>query len=64
MFKNLEGYIINEEVLLVLKNMKNNKSLGSDGFSIEFFKFFWKDFGCFLLRLVNVGFDVGEFLVI
>lgn len=38
----LEGEIIYREVVFVLKNMLNNKSLGSDGFIIEFFKFFWK----------------------
>lgn len=38
----LEGEIIYREVVFVLINMLNNKSLGSDGFIIEFFKFFWK----------------------
>lgn len=36
MSNNLEGYITNEEALLALKNMKNNKSPGSDGFTTEF----------------------------
>lgn len=62
MSNNLEGYITNEEALLALKNMKNNKSPGSDGFTTEFFKFFWKDLG-FLLRSVNVGFEFGELSV-
>lgn len=29
----------------------------------NFLKNFWKDLGCFLLRSVNVGFDVGELSV-
>ena len=36
----LEGPITFNEVLESLKNMKNNKSPGSDGFTAEFFKFF------------------------
>ncbi len=37
----LEGEITVDEASLALKNMKNNKSPGSDGFTVEFFKFFW-----------------------
>lgn len=33
--------------------MKNNKSLGSDGFTVEFFKFFWKDFKHYIVSVVN-----------
>lgn len=29
--------------------MKNNKSPGTDGLTVEFYKFFWKDI-CHLLR--------------
>ena len=32
-----------EKVFQVLKEMKKNKSPGSDGFTAEFFKFFWPD---------------------
>lgn len=39
--KLLEKNISESEILDVLKNMKNNKSPGSDGFTAEFFKFFW-----------------------
>ena len=30
--------------------MKNNKSPGNDGYTSEFFKFFWNDIGKFLIR--------------
>ena len=33
----------NEEAELVLNNMKNDKSPGTDGFTVNFLKFFWKD---------------------
>ena len=45
------------EVYNVLKNMKNNKSPGTDGFTVEFFKFFWKDIGHFLVRSLNYGYE-------
>ena len=38
----LEEKITLDEASIALKNMKNNKSPGSDGFTIEFFKFFWR----------------------
>lgn len=36
--QNLEGLITVTEALKSLKNMKNNKSLGIDGFTAEFYK--------------------------
>ena len=56
----LEGKITYEEALHALKEMKNNKSPGSDGFSCEFFKFFYKDLGHFLVRSLNYGFNNGS----
>ena len=40
--------------------MKNNRSPGSDGFSSEFFKVFWKYLGHFVVRSINYGFIKGE----
>ena len=37
----LEGEISLSELLAILKKQKNNKSLMSDGFSAEFYNFFW-----------------------
>ena len=56
----LEGPITIQEMLISLKNMKNNKSPGSDGFTIEFYKFFWSDIGYFIVRSLNYGFQIGE----
>ena len=58
--ESLEGLITIEEMLVSLKNMKNNKSPGSDGFTIEFYKFFWIDIGHFVVRSINSGFETGE----
>ena len=32
------------------------KSPGSDGFTAEFFKFFWKDLGIFILNSINYAY--------
>lgn len=56
----LEGHISLEEAGKVLKNMKNNKSPGSDGFSTEFFKFFWIDLGIFVVDSLNYGYEKRE----
>ena len=55
----LEGEISLTEIAESLKNMKNNKSPGPDGFTTEFFKFFFKDIGHFLLRSYNESFNNG-----
>jgi hypothetical protein len=39
--QSLEGEISLPELTSALKRMKNNKSPGSDGFTADFFKFFW-----------------------
>ena len=59
----LEGEISDEEILSILKKMKNNKSPGSDGFSVEFFKFFYKDIIVFIRRAINEGYRLGKLSV-
>jgi hypothetical protein len=61
--KELEGLITMKEITSALKTMNNNKSPGIDGFSAEFFKFFFVDIGEFLLRSVNEAFARGEMSV-
>ena len=56
----LEGLLTLDELSLSLKNMKNGKSPGSDGFPSEFFKVFWRQLGGFVLRSLNEGFRKGE----
>ena len=51
----LEGEITKSEIMKALKRMKNNKSPGSDGYTVEFFKFFSKDLLDFVLRSINLG---------
>ena len=45
---------------MYLKNMKNGKSPGTDGYTAEFYKFFWKDIGNFVLESLNESFTTGE----
>ena len=53
---NLEGEITYTELATTLRNMKNGKSPGNDGFTAEFFKFFWPDLGHFILRSLNFAY--------
>ena len=59
----IEGEITEDEIAHVLKNMKNNKSPGSDGFTVEFFKFFFKDLKTFIKRGNNEGYLMGKFSI-
>ena len=43
--QDLEGEILYSELAFALIYMKNNKSPGLDGFTVELFKFFWVDIG-------------------
>lgn len=56
----LEGELTLDEISEALKDMKHNKSPGSDGFPSEFFKVFWRRLGIFVLRSLNEGFRSGE----
>ena len=40
--------------------MKNGKSPGTDGYTAEFYKIFWKDIGNFVLESLNESFNTGE----
>ena len=57
----IEGNISLKEAGTVLQKIQNNKSPGSSGFTGEFFKFFWKDLGFFIVNSINYGFSKGEF---
>ena len=49
-----------KELTVALINTKNNKSPGIDGYLIEFFKFFWKDLGNFVLNALNFSYVTGN----
>ena len=55
-----EGILKLQECSEALRNMKNKKSPGSDGFTAEFYKFFWKDIGLFVCRSLNEGYQNGK----
>ena len=50
----LEGEIKYPELAEALKNMKNSKTPGNDGFTAEFFKFFWIDLKMFILNSLKL----------
>ena len=57
----LEGDIKYSELAEALKNIKNSKTLGNDGFTVEFFKFFWIDLKMFVLNSLNYGYRTGYY---
>ena len=47
--------------------MKNGKSPGSDGFTVDFYKFFWKDIGNYILAMkqaISLNFRLKELLLV
>ena len=52
-----EGPILEEEVKVAIKFMKNNKTPGTDGLPCEFYKIFWNDLKVFLLKSYNEAFE-------
>ena len=56
----LDSPVTASEILATLKRLKNNKSPGTSGFQAEFFKFFWKDIGTFVVRSINCSIRRGE----
>ena len=55
-----EGKISLQECHTALKAMSDNKSPGIDGFTLEFYKFFWNDIKIFLVRSLNASYDMGK----
>ena len=48
-----EGQLTENECLNALKDMKNNKSPGSDGLTTEFYKIFWNDIKPYYIKSIN-----------
>ena len=57
--KNIEGYLTVQEISYALKNTKNNKSPGLDGFPAEFFKVFWNSLKHCVTKAINASFNKG-----
>ena len=58
-----EGKLTRGECFTALKNMKNGKSPGLDGYTVEFYKFFWTDIGDFILNSYNFSLESGTFSI-
>ena len=56
----LEGPLCIDEVYTMLKHMKNNKSPGQDGFTVEFYRFFWEDTKYFIVKSLNHAYFTGS----
>ena len=54
-----EGLVSVNECLNALKEFKNAKSPGTDGFSAEFYKFFWPELGTEMVSSFNHAFRSG-----
>ena len=55
-----EGLLTENECFLALKEMKNNKSPGSDGLTTEFYKIFWTEIKTYLTNSLNYSFEHGH----
>ena len=58
-----EGLISESECANALKEMKNGKSPGCDGYTVEFYKIFWKNIKQFVIESINFAFTKGELSV-
>ena len=57
--ESIDGPLTYTEIHMALKQMKNNKTPGIDGFPAEFFKVFWKQLGMLILKALNNSFEKG-----
>ena len=57
----LDGNLSFKECGESLKLMKNVKSPGSDGFTVDFYRFFWKDIGAFVFWSLYFSYETGHF---
>ena len=58
-----EGLVTEAECAVALKNMKNGKSPGCDGFTVEFYKVFWNQIKHIFVESINYAFKKGELSV-
>ena len=55
-----DGLLTEHELATALKDMKNQKSPGSDGLTTEFYKLFWNDIKQFYINSINYSYQNGE----
>ena len=55
-----EGEITESECINALKSMKNKKSPGTDGITVEFYKLFWNNVKEFYVNSINYSFQTGS----
>ena len=58
-----EGLITEQECADALKEMTNGKSPGCDGFTVDFYKVFWKNLKLLLVESLNYSYKKGELSV-
>lgn len=58
-----EGHLTIDECSKALASMALNKSPGSDGLPVDFYKIFWDDVGLLVVNLFNHAFTVGHLSV-
>jgi len=51
------GHLSEYECGIALKEMKNNKSPGSDGLTADFYKIFWNNIKRYLVKSLNYSYD-------
>ena len=59
-----EGAITSEECHNALKTMAKDKSPGSDGFTVEFYRYFWNLISNYMVESFNYAFENGVILSI
>ena len=55
-----EGNLTLDECFEALKGMPKGKTLGSDGFPMEFYQTLWQTLGADLVRVLNAAFEAGQ----
>ena len=55
-----DGLISEDECEKALKEMKNQKSPGSDGLTTEFYKIFWLDIKTYFINAINFSYQIGH----
>ena len=59
-FTELEGLLTYDECKQVLETFQNDKSPGEDGFTVEFYKFFFELLGHNLVECFNGAYEANE----